>query len=546
MRKMKYVIGILLLFLVVGFATVSVSLSIAGNAKLVTDIGNFKVYFSDVKLNDNQNLTLVRSETKLEFDVKLYEIGSSKKISYDVTNASKVFDASLNVNCTNGNDILSVVNEFDSSNLSALSTRSGSLTLTKIKSNSNETNTTFSITCEIVANPIERTSEGSGDVVAPVQPVNLSVGDIVSIEGENFNIISQDEDTVTMLAQKRLNTNYRQGDEENIMIFADSAGWVNSPGPKEIDIQTWSYDYTYKYVSNYVSYLNTLTGSTDIEGDLITLSQLKNLGCYITDNYSDDGTLNCKNTYSWLTAVDSWWTKSADSNSSDYVWWVSYDYVVSYYSYGSPSSTYGQNGVRPVITISKDLARRYVLKNYNIGDEIIIGSENFNVMSDNGTSLTLLSKYNLGTSYRQSKTTNSVKLFSESGWSYTPGPKEIDIQAYEGNAKTYVNEYVSYLKEVTRDDSITGNIFTLADLKPLGCTFPENYTFADDSSVETCANSPYKSWLINGQKTWTRSAEPSNSSYVWMFGADGVLTRGTYHNYLSIRPMITISKSALE
>lgn len=543
LRKMKYVIGILLLFLVVGFATVSVSLSINGNAKLLSDIGDFKVYFSDVKLNGNQKLSLVRSETKLEFDVKLHEIGSSKKISYDVTNASKVFDAAINVSCTSGNDILSVVNEFDSSNLSASTTRSGSLTLTKIKSNSNETNTTFSIICEIVASPIERTTEGSGDVVAPIQPVNLSVGDIVSIDGENFNIINWTEGSVTMLAQYNLGTDYKQISSERDAVFSNVNGWEYTPGPKEVDIQ--QFDGQVKTaVNEYVSYLKSVTGEINLTGNLITLRELNVLGCTITDDYSHTSGLTCSNSdyKSWLVNSQYWWTRSAFSSNSNNVWIVDSLGSLSSMYYGDPQGS----GIRPVITVPINIARRYVLEKYEKGEEVVIGNESFNVISDNGTSLTLLSKYNLGTNYRQSKNANNVKLFSVAGWVHKPGPKEIDIQAYEGNARIYINEYISYLKGITKDESITGNILTLADLKTLGCTFPENYTFTNDPTVETCANSPYKSWLINGQKTWTRSAETSNNTYVWMLGTNGVLTRGTYHNFLSIRPMITISKTALE
>lgn len=73
------------------------------------------------------------------------------------------------------------------------------------------------------------------------------------------------------------------------------------------------------------------------------------------------------------------------------------------------------------------------------------------------------------------------------------------------------------------------------------------FFYINDASVETCANSLYKSWLINGQKSWTRSADMSNnSSYVWMMSANETLTRGTYHNFLGIRPIITINKIYLK
>ncbi len=171
MRKMKYIIGILLLFMVIGFATVTVSLSISGNVKVVSDVDDFKVYFSDVYVNGKQNWTIVQNETSILFDVKLEDIGSEHVILYDVTNASSVFDAALSINCTLGDESLNVNNEFDTSNLAALSTRRGILTIKKVKSNASETDTTYQITCNIIASPVERSSEATGNVGDPVQPI---------------------------------------------------------------------------------------------------------------------------------------------------------------------------------------------------------------------------------------------------------------------------------------------------------------------------------------------------------------------------------------
>ena len=164
MRKMQYIIGILLLFMVIGFATVTVSLSISGNVKVVSDVDDFKVYFSDAKLNGTSTPALIESATSLSFDVDFGNLGTQHVIEYDVTNASKLFDAVISMSCTQSNEYLSVVNEFDTSNLSALSTRTGTLTLTKTKSNASETNTDYAITCEIVASPVERDSEAIGDI----------------------------------------------------------------------------------------------------------------------------------------------------------------------------------------------------------------------------------------------------------------------------------------------------------------------------------------------------------------------------------------------
>ena len=175
-----------------------------------------------------------------------------------------------------------------------------------------------------------------------------------------------------------------------------------------------------------------------------------------------------------------------------------------------------------------------------IGNEITIANETFNIISDNGDTITMLAQYNLNTNYKQSTTNNYVSFSNSYGWEYTPGPKEIDIQAYDGNAKTYVNEYVSYLKGETGDSTLTGTLITMTELKSLGCKINDDYSYV---SSLTCANAGYRSWLVNGQYWWTRSANPLGSFYVWTVYDAGSLRAFDYKQPRGIRPVITMSKS---
>ena len=84
------------------------------------------------------------------------------------------------------------------------------------------------------------------------------------------------------------------------------------------------------------------------------------------------------------------------------------------------------------------------------------------------------------------------------------------------------------------------------DLKKLGCNTEEDY---NANGENTCKNSQYKDWLINGQGWWTRSAV-SNGIGLDIFN---VTSSGeffiSYYNeidYPGIRPTITISIDALE
>jgi hypothetical protein len=179
-----------------------------------------------------------------------------------------------------------------------------------------------------------------------------------------------------------------------------------------------------------------------------------------------------------------------------------------------------------------------------IGTEISIGEEKFNVISQTDDTVTMLAKYNLGTDYKQTTETNNVKFANTNGWEYTPGPKEIDIQTWTTNPKTYVNAYVEYLKEELGNDTVTGDLITLKDLEELGCTVPSDYALG--SGGWNCHDSPY-GWLVNDQYWWTCSAYSLYYTSVWFVWPDGRL-ENTDSKYSSrgIRPVITISKETLK
>ena len=181
-----------------------------------------------------------------------------------------------------------------------------------------------------------------------------------------------------------------------------------------------------------------------------------------------------------------------------------------------------------------------------IGSEININGEKFNIINQTDDTVTMLAKYNLGTNYRQNTTANKVSFSNGEGWEHTPGPKEIDVQIWSTNPKSYINNYVNYLKEETGDTNIIGSLITLKELESLGCTIPSDYKLSSDPTGRTCTNSTYKSWLINNQWWWTRSARSDLSRNVWIFNDVGALGVVYYGDSYGIRPTITISKETLK
>ena len=155
----------------------------------------------------------------------------------------------------------------------------------------------------------------------------------------------------------------------------------------------------------------------------------------------------------------------------------------------------------------------------------------------------MLAQYTIGTDNKQSTTYNGVAFSDAAGWEYTPGPKEIDIQTWSTNPKTYVNAYVEYLKTELEDNTVTGDLISLKDLESLSCTVPSDYAWGSGSW--DCYDSPY-GWIANGHWWWTRSASSDYSTDVWHVSPDGGLSYYGYYIGNNVRPVITISKTSLE
>ena len=539
MRKMKYFVSFLLLFVIIGFASVSITLSIKGNTKILSDVADFKVYFSDVKVGGKSDFSLVKSETELEFSLEFGKIGSTEVITYDVTNGSSVFDAVLNISCSQGNEYLSVVNQFDASNLGALETRRGILTLKKLKSNMN-LDLDYSVSCVIDASPVERDSEIEGGAVSPVRPVQISIGDLILISGEKFNVISQTDTTVTMLAQYNLGTTYRQSTIENPVTFSDLNGWEYEIGPTEIDLQLYDGEAN-KYVNEYVRYLKNKTGVSSLYGNLITLSELKSLGCTVQDDYSYTSIVGCLDLqFDWLVNDQYWWTRSVRTGNSNEVWLVGSSGGLTGDPYNGGDDA---GGIRPVITIPINVARKYKVKEYEIGDVVAIGDEKFNIIADNGNMVTMLAQFNLGTDYKQTTEYNELHFgISHGSWEFEESSREILVKDFEGRTSDYLYEYEFYLSSLMDEEYVETDLITLKELQTLGCDIPEDYSW---ESAKTCEDSPYASWLANGQSWWTRSSASDNSLAVWLVTWNGGLTYGVGLATNGVRPIVRVNKSSL-
>lgn len=349
----KYGIFITILLMTVGFATISTTLSHNGSTDINNSLGDYDVYFSDVKVNNLTDLGLMTDPKTFTFMPNIQN--TTYTINYTVTNSSKNYDAKVTVKCTKDSNTIASNSFSSTSPIPATGTRTGKLTVITGSYLDNP------VVCKITAQPIETEIKGNSNVANQLPDENI--GKLVMIGTEKFNIIEITNDSYVLLAQHALSSSYRQSiSTENYQVeFGTVNGWDWTPGPKEIDLATWAPNIL-TYINNYVTYIKGELGSTNVTGDLITLKQLKSLGCTIRDDYNWSGSERCANTYSWIINGQWWWTKSA--GSEDFRVWVvypkSYSGILSDddYRYGT--------GIRPTITVSKAALNNYISNNTEI------------------------------------------------------------------------------------------------------------------------------------------------------------------------------------
>ena len=376
MKQAKIQILLTMLFIAVGIAAVTTNLIGNVNTPIASNTDDFLVYFSSVLVDGKEDLSLVKSDRELVFDSELSAVGDKKIVVYDVTNASKNYDARISITCTGSNDYLKVTNSFDEKNdLTARSTKSGTLTVELI--NAVSTEATYEVKCTISASAVERESVNDGYVMQPaINP--YVIGHEVAIGDELFNVIEVSDTEVQLFAMSALNDEYRQDEEvSNGGWFSGGSGWSYSPGPKEIDIQ--SFDGHVKIaLNNYFDYINTVIPVNKV--DLITLKQIENLGCTIPSDYAYSADISCDalRTYAWwsygVLDLEYWWTKSAVSNKSNEIWMASKTGLSKYVNYATiATGLLGLPGVRPVITVDRSVYAELVSSEF----ELVINGDTY-------------------------------------------------------------------------------------------------------------------------------------------------------------------------
>ena len=188
--KKKASIVVAILLLAVGFAAVSTTLIINGNAKVGENADDFSVIFTAATLDGTDVYANVINDTKkiITFETNdLKTLNQTSVLNYEVTNNSANYDAEVQVNCKVKDNTeakyTSIKNELENNAtvIKAKATLNGTLTVTLNKTSTEEVKEEY--VCELTFNAVER------DILG-VKSINL------------YNMIRDSADTTTVIDYK--------------------------------------------------------------------------------------------------------------------------------------------------------------------------------------------------------------------------------------------------------------------------------------------------------------------------------------------------------
>ncbi len=191
-RKSMLIVAILLMS--IGFAAVSTTLVINGNAKVSENEEDFSVIFTAASIDGKDVYNSVIDDTKkiITFETsELKTLNQTSILTYEVTNNSSNYDAEVSVTCVPKDGTTakytSIKNKLDNDAtvIKAKETLNGTLTVTLDKTSTEEVSEEY--TCKLEFNAVERDTLGSSEPTyyyAFGEPTTSSVTDY-TILGKN-------------------------------------------------------------------------------------------------------------------------------------------------------------------------------------------------------------------------------------------------------------------------------------------------------------------------------------------------------------------------
>ena len=379
--KRKSAIIVAILIMCVGFAAISTTLVINGNAKVSENSEDFSVIFTSASLDGTDVYANVISQDKKTINFSTNELktlNQTSVLTYEVTNNSSNYDAEVQVTCKVKGDATakytSIKNEFEGNATKVLAkeTLNGKLTVNLEKMATEEVREEY--VCVLTFNALERNELGTKHPL--ITKTGENIGDEVCIESECFYILDNEGDKFKLFAKYNLyignifdGTSVKAIDNPTGLQTSEALGLQYNNGSTIYPaIGTTAFSakdnvYSTSLVKSYAEdYLQKLSlFNLDISNitvkliDKTEIEKLINKGNSL--NYGSLSTTASDLTgKEWIYST-SYWTMTSYTSSNYSVWYMLSNGNFNY-DYSATDSRYNNNkyyGVRPVLIIDKEL-----------------------------------------------------------------------------------------------------------------------------------------------------------------------------------------------
>ena len=269
--KKKGAIIIAILLMSIGFAAISTTLIINGNAKVSENNEDFSVIFTAASIDGNDVYTTAVDDTKkiITFTTsELKTLNQTSILAYEVTNNSSNYDARVSVTCVPKTGTTakytSIKNklENDTTVVKAKESVNGTLTITLNKTTTERV--TEEYTCKLEFNAVERNEVGVEKTYT--EKLLNGTDPVLSDNLIPVTIADNGEVTYADIAKKW----YSYGDRvwANAVILEDNVSYKVGDVIQESDIQSyfvWIPRYRYKLFNTNDYSLTTVASGADVE-----------------------------------------------------------------------------------------------------------------------------------------------------------------------------------------------------------------------------------------------------------------------------------------
>ncbi len=193
--KRKSILIVAIILMSIGFAAVSTTLIINGNAKVSENEEDFSVIFTAANLDGKDVYSTVVDDTKkiITFETsELKTLNQTSVLTYEVTNNSSQYDAEVSVTCVPKEGTTakytSIKNKFenDATVIKAKTSLNGTLIINLDKTSTEEV--TEEYTCKLEFNAVERNELGKHENVFAVESWNTIATNIKAGKTSKYSV----------------------------------------------------------------------------------------------------------------------------------------------------------------------------------------------------------------------------------------------------------------------------------------------------------------------------------------------------------------------